>query len=85
VLLFNVHLSDQHSAPIEFPDDDVILPDHYARLLFSMSSTLPDYMRDMASMEGYRVSPRTRGFVFNADMVSVIRFLDIGTRPSNLR
>ncbi|WP_343423258.1 VWA domain-containing protein [Candidatus Flexifilum breve] len=26
-----------------------------------------------------------RGFVFNADIVSVIRFLDIGTRPSNLR
>ena len=85
VLLFNVHLSDQQSAPIEFPDDDVILPDQYARLLFNISSALPDYMRDMAGNEGYRVSPRTRGFVFNADIVSVIRFLDIGTRPSNLR
>jgi hypothetical protein len=84
-LLFNVHLSSQSSTPIEFPDDDVILPDQYARLLFGISSILPDYMRDMAGQEGYRVSPRTRGFVFNADMVSVIRFLDIGTRPSNLR
>ena len=24
--------------------------------------------------------PQSRGFVFNADLVSVIRFLDIGTR-----
>jgi hypothetical protein len=31
------------------------------------------------------VSDGMRGFVFNADIVSVIRFLDIGTRPSNLR
>ena len=36
---------------------------------------------------GTRGSPsrRASGFVFNADMVTVIRFLDIGTRPSNLR
>ena len=39
----------------------------------------------IAQQEGFRVSDGTRGFVFNADMVSVIRFLDIGSRPSNLR
>jgi hypothetical protein len=27
----------------------------------------------------------TRGFAYNADLVALIRFLDIGTRPSNLR
>ena len=31
------------------------------------------------------VGATARGFVFNADIVAVIRFLDIGTRPSNLR
>jgi hypothetical protein len=31
------------------------------------------------------VTDGARGFVFNADIVAVIRFLDIGTRPSNLR
>jgi hypothetical protein len=42
-------------------------------------------MREIAQQEGYSVSADTRGFVFNADIVAVIRFLDIGTRPSNMR
>ena len=31
------------------------------------------------------VSEGARGFVFNAQPVQVIQFLDIGTRPANLR
>jgi hypothetical protein len=85
VLLFNLHLSSSRATPVEFPDNESGLPDEYARLLFSISSTLPDYMRSIAQQEGFAVSEGTRGFVFNADIVSVIRFLDIGTRPSNLR
>ncbi len=85
VLLFNLHLSSQKATPVEFPDSEEGLPDEYARLLFRMSSRLPDYMRGIAMEEGFKVSENTRGFVFNADIVSVIRFLDIGTRPSNLR
>jgi hypothetical protein len=85
VLLFNLHLSSQRSNPIEFPDGEESLPDEYARLLFHLSSPLPGYMRRAAQQEGFTVSDGARGFVFNADMVSVIRFLDIGTRPSNLR
>lgn len=85
VLLFNVHLSSHRAAPVEFPDDVSGLPDQYAELLFRLSSLLPGYMQRAARQEGYAVSDGARGFVFNADMVSVIRFLDIGTRPSNLR
>lgn len=85
VLLFNVHLSSQRANPIEFPDSDGTLPDEFARLLFSMSSILPTHIQNAAKQEGYQVSEASRGFVFNADIVSVIRFLDIGTRPSNLR
>jgi hypothetical protein len=85
VLLFSVHLSSQRATPIEFPDSDTELPDKYAKLLYSISSLLPAYMRSVARQEGYEVSDGARGFVFNADIVSVIRFLDIGTRPSNLR
>lgn len=84
-LLFNVHLSSQRAAPVEFPDTEATLPDQYAKLLFHLSSPLPGYMRNVAQQEGYPVTDGTRGFVFNADMVSVVRFLDIGTRPSNLR
>jgi hypothetical protein len=85
VLLFNVHLSAQKSSPIEFPDNDGGLPDEFAKLLFQMSSSLPTHIQNAAKQEGYQVSEASRGFVFNADIVSVIRFLDIGTRPSNLR
>ena len=87
ILLFNVHLSARPEKPIELPDQEAVLPDDYAKLLFRMSSVLPPQMRDTAQREGYRVSENTRGFVFNGDLVAVIRFLDIGTRVDarNLR
>lgn len=85
VLLFNLHISGSSHAPVEFPDNESMLPDDHARLLFRMSSPLPDYMWSMVQEEGIIISDNPRGFVFNADLVSVIRFLTIGTRPSNLR
>ncbi|MCL4553466.1 MAG: VWA domain-containing protein [Candidatus Marsarchaeota archaeon] len=85
VLLFNVHISSQKATPVEFPDTETGLPDEYARLLFRMSSVLPEYMQNAARQEEITVSQASRGFAFNADIVAVIRFLDIGTRPSNLR
>jgi len=85
ILLFNLHISSSNHAPIEFPDERTELPDDHAKLLFRMSSVLPDYMWMMVQQEGIIVNDNPRGFVFNADLVSVIRFLNIGTRPSNLR
>ena len=80
VLLFNAHLSGKQNRPIEFPEDDSDLPDDYARLLFRMSSVLPPNLVETAKSGGLAVGPRARGFVFNADLVAVIRFLEIGTR-----
>jgi uncharacterized protein YegL len=85
VLLFNLHLSSHQAAPVQFPDDAAGLPDKWAKLLFNLSSPLPPFMREIAGQEGFPVSECTRGFAFNADMVTVIQFLDIGTRPNNLR
>jgi hypothetical protein len=53
--------------------------------LFALSSPLPDNISASAQAEGYPIGPGARGFAFNADLVELIRFLDIGTRPSNLR
>jgi hypothetical protein len=80
VLLFNAHISDKVNRPVEFPENESGLPDDYARLLFRMSSELPPKLLDAAKGAGLAVSPHSRGFVFNADLVAVIRFLDIGTR-----
>jgi len=80
VLLFNGHLSSRPEKAVEFPDKDGGLPDDFARLLFRMSSVLPAPLQAAARKEGFRAGPATRGFVFNADLVSVIRFMDIGTK-----
>ena len=84
-LLFNVHLSERRAPSVEFPATDETLPDSFARRLFGMSSALPPHLQSAARQEGYAVEDGTRGFVFNADAAAVIQFLDIGTRPANLR
>ncbi|HLL66905.1 MAG TPA: vWA domain-containing protein [Micromonosporaceae bacterium] len=85
VLLFNLHVSDRGGNPIVFPGDAAALPDDYARTLYAMSSPLPPHMRAYASQEGIAVDDTSRGFVYNADMVTVVQFLDIGTRATDLR
>jgi hypothetical protein len=85
VLLFNLHLSAQRNRPIEFPSSDAGLPDHYAKLLYQMSSPLTPFMITVANQQGFHAADGARGFVFNAKLEVAIQFLDIGTRPSNLR
>jgi hypothetical protein len=79
-LLFNVHISDKPDMPIEFPANESPLPDNHAKLLFRMSSVLPQNFQEAAVMEGYAMADKSRGFVFNADLSAVVKFLDIGTR-----
>jgi len=81
-LLFNAHLSSQAAPIIEFPAQEQGLPDKCARLLFQMSSPLPPPLLGAAGHDGFKVGPGSRGFVFNADMVSVVRFLDLGTQTA---
>jgi hypothetical protein len=80
VLFLNAHLSSKEMRPIEYPDREEGLPDKYAQLLFRMSSVLPPKLQAAAKEEGFAVTPTSRGFVFNADLVAIVRFLDIGTR-----
>ena len=84
-LLFNLHVSSDSSAAISFPDSEAALVNQYAKALFNLSSTLPTSMRTYTEQQGIPVSEGSRGFVFNADVTSIIQFLDIGTRASDLR
>ena len=79
-LLFNVHLSSKALKPIEYPDTKAFLPDDYARMLYRMSSVLPPKVQASARSEGFLIGDASRGFVFNADLVAVIHFMDIGTK-----
>jgi hypothetical protein len=84
LLLFNCHLSGSRSAPVSFPVDREETPkDAFARRLFSMSSPFPDAMLNRAIMEGLPIRNGARGFMFNADATELVRFLSLGTRPTN--
>ncbi len=84
-LFFNIHISGSAKRPIEFPDSQMGLPDEFAQRLFEMSSILPPRLVDEARREGFVASERSRGFAFNADLRSLVQFLDIGTRTADLR
>jgi hypothetical protein len=79
-LVFNLLLSSEPKPPIYFVDDEELLLDTYSKLLFRMSSQLPAKLLQAAKADGFAVNPGARGVVFNADLVAVVRFLDIGTR-----
>lgn len=79
VLFFNVNISALVASPLFCPSDPSILENDYARLLFEMSSPLPPYMIQLARSMNLPVGPEARGFVYNADMTAVVRFLQIGT------
>ncbi len=87
LLLYNAHLSEMSIAPLQYPASESDLPpDEFAALLFRMSSEFPDPVREMAAGMGLPVQEGSRGYVYNADMVALVQFLDIGTRAaSNLR
>ena len=84
-LLFNIHLSGMSGQTIFLPESLGIVEDENAETLYHMSSRLPFPMRASALSLGHEVSPDTKGYLYNADPASLIQFLEIGTRPSNLR
>jgi hypothetical protein len=84
-LLFNIHLSSTAGPSIELPGNASKLPDQYAKALFEASSTLTPFMVARATELGLPAADDSRGFIFNAQPLHVIHFLDIGTRPANVR
>jgi hypothetical protein len=80
VLVFNCHISSTSGQPVLFPRSEEEAPDEFAKLLFRLSSPLPPGLSAAAKQAGLPVGSAARGFAFNADLVDVIRFVDIGTR-----
>lgn len=84
-VVFNCHLSDTrahslHRGALLFPtDDEAARFPPVMRALHEQSSVLPDAMRRRAQEMGYRVVGGARGYVYNADAVVLMDFLEIGT------
>lgn len=85
VLILNIHVSTLGVDAIRFPASSSGLPDEYAKLLFSMSSQLPEHLIRFAQEKGHAVGIESRGFMFNAEAPEIVDFFDIGTRASQLR
>ena len=81
-LLFNVHLSERSGYPVTYPSTPDNLPNDLAKGLFEMSSILPPQAVEVAQTMEILIEHGARGYVFNADMVNLVQFLEIGTRAS---
>ncbi len=80
-LLWNCHVSSSPGTPITFPSNQEGLPeDKYARILFDISSPLPEQYMGYAREMSYNISEGARSYVYNAQLEQLIQFIDIGTR-----
>jgi len=81
-VVLNCHITHENVPPIEFPTTNNGITDKYALVLFDMSSVLPQPIVDAARADDIPLQDGARGFVFNADTVKLVEFLNIGTRPA---
>jgi hypothetical protein len=81
VLVFNCHISQKPGLTVAFPDDGQAVGfEGLARELYDISSLLPEPMQQQVLARGYLPGHGARGYAFNADLMTLIDFLDIGTR-----
>lgn len=85
VLVFNVHITPASYNQFLYIDSEEVLPNPEAKRLFRMSSQLTPSMQSLAANSGFTVGVNSRGYCYNAEIVSLISFLEIGTRAANLR
>lgn len=85
VLFFNCCVSSTPGDRFLFRGNGELMPDQFARQLFQMSSVLPEPILKKARDMGQELEPNARGMAYNADMVTLIKFLDMGTRSAALR
>lgn len=77
LILINCHISNGVEM-VSFPASSAGFQD-WAAELFEMSTPLPELMRGRAKEHGYDLKPGARGYVFNADVNTMIKLYDIGT------
>ncbi len=79
VLVFNVHIANNKYG-VNFPHStDLLVDDTLAEFLFSLSSVLPEPLREMAKEAGLSANPDARCFSYNADEVTMIKILEFGS------
>lgn len=82
-LLFNVHITSLPDRPTAYPLHEGELPnDKYAKLLFSISSPIPENSRSLLEkLLGREVLSGARGMIFNGDANSVRLMFNFASKP----
>ena len=78
-LVFNIHIANNKHQVI-FPHSTIqLVADNLAEFLFSLSSILPEPLREMAKEVELPAELGTRCFAYNADAATMIKILQFGT------
>lgn len=84
VMLFNAHLADENIEPCTFPSNINEIPqDEYAQMLYNISSELTPEMLRLAQQTDERIKEGAKGFAYNADLVKITDFINVGSNPAN--
>jgi hypothetical protein len=83
-LLFNVHITTLNNTPVAYPASENELPnDQFARLLFSLSSVIPESgYAFLQPLLGRNLHQGARGFIFNGDAISLRQMFVFATAPA---
>lgn len=86
-LIFNVHLGQAPFNETKFSANENELEDEQGKLLFKISSKVPESYREAARKHEFITSEDSRGFVSNAGPETLIKFINFGSsgggdRPS---
>jgi hypothetical protein len=84
-LLFNLHIASTTHRPEMFPDSESRLPDANAKVLFGMSSLIPPSLATRAAERGFKITHSSRFFGYNADLVSLAHFMQLGSSAAQQR
>ena len=85
VLIFNIHIANS-THQVTFPHSTTqLVGDNFAEFLFSLSSVLPEPLREEAKTVGLPTEPDARCFAYNADPITMIKILNFGSLQIILR
>jgi hypothetical protein len=86
ISLLTVHASSNpYAQQIFFPETEAVLPDHFSKKMYAVSSILtPNMVSTASELLGVQINHNARGFVYNGDIAGIVQALEIGTRPANL-
>ena len=88
-LVLNAHISagEVRHKEIFYPSSvkEAENVDRLAKIMFEMSSTIPDSLHEYGTKTmKLKLEPNARFFIFNADITSLLTFMQFGTSQANL-